>query len=134
MPTVANFFDTNIIVYAFTKDLRAAAAQQLMASPFVLSTQGLNEFANVARKKLKHPLEQIEEAIEVLSRLASMIVPMDQQMTMTALKLVGRYNFAFYDALMVAAALEANCTRYYSEDLQDGLIVEGALTVINPFR
>ncbi|WP_037087721.1 PIN domain-containing protein [Neorhizobium vignae] len=134
MPTVANFLDTNILVYAFTKDTRAATAQQLVGSPFVLSTQGLNEFANVARKKLRHPLELIEEAIEAISKLAWMIVPMDQQMTMTALKLVGRYNFAFYDALMVAAALKADCTRYYSEDLQDGLVVEGKLTVINPFR
>ncbi len=134
MPTVASFLDTNILVYAFTKDARAVTAQQLMGSPFVLSTQGLNEFANVARKKLKHPLEQIEEAIEALSKLASTIVPMDQQMTIAALKLVRRYNFAFYDALMVAAALKASCTRYYSEDLQDGLMVEDKLTVINPFR
>jgi len=134
MPTVASFLDTNILVYAFTKDARAVTAQQLMGSPFVLSTQGLNEFANVARKKLKHPLEQIEEAIEALSKLASTIVPMDQQMTIAALKLVRRYNFAFYDALMVAAALKASCKRYYSEDLQDGLIVEDKLTVINPFR
>lgn len=134
MPLVANFLDTNILVYAFSEGSKAEVAQALMAEPFVLSAQTLNEFANVGRKKLKLSWERIEEAIDDLSSVASAIVVLDKQATKAALKLVGRYNLAFYDALMLAAALKANCGRYYSEDLQHGLLIDGKLTVINPFR
>ncbi len=50
-----------------------------------------------------------------------------------ALDLVERHNFAFYDALMVAAALRADSKVFFSEDMQDGLIVEGRLEIVNPF-
>lgn len=47
--------------------------------------------------------------------------------------LAARYGFAFYDAVIVASALEAGCTTLMSEDMQDGLVVEARLTVRNPF-
>lgn len=133
MPSVANFLDTNILVYAFSEGSKAEVAQTLMAEPFVLSAQTLNEFANVGRKKLKLSWERIEEAIDALSSVASAVVVLDKQTTKAALKLVRRYNLAFYDALMLTAALKANCSRYFSEDLQHGLLIDGKLTVINPF-
>ena len=49
-----------------------------------------------------------------------------------ALDLQARYRFGFYDALIIAAALDAGCTRLYSEALQDGQQIEG-LTIENPF-
>ncbi|MBA3636750.1 MAG: PIN domain-containing protein, partial [Rubrobacteraceae bacterium] len=49
------------------------------------------------------------------------------------LDLQARYRYSFYDSLIIAAALDAGCTRLYSEDLQDGQRIEG-LTVENPFR
>jgi predicted nucleic acid-binding protein len=49
-----------------------------------------------------------------------------------ALDLQVRYRYGFYDSLIVAAALDAGCTRLYSEDLQDGQRIEG-LTIENPF-
>jgi predicted nucleic acid-binding protein len=48
----APLLDTNILVYAFTDDPRSARAQALLSEPFILSVQALNEFANVARRKL----------------------------------------------------------------------------------
>ena len=45
-----------------------------------------------------------------------------------------RYKFSVYDAMIVAAALEANCTTLYSEDMQDGLLVEDQIRIVNPFR
>lgn len=50
-----------------------------------------------------------------------------------ALDVQARYQYGFYDSLIVAAALDAGCTRPYSEDLQDGQRIEG-LTIENPFR
>jgi predicted nucleic acid-binding protein len=45
-----------------------------------------------------------------------------------------RYRFSFYDALIVAAALESGCTTLFSEDLQDGQVIDQTLTVRNPFQ
>ena len=50
-----------------------------------------------------------------------------------ALDVQARYRYSFYDSLIVASALDAGCTRLYSEDLQDGQRIEG-LTIENPFR
>lgn len=133
MPSIANFLDTNILVYALSEEPKAEVAQSIMIEPFIVSVQALNEFANVGRKKLKLSWKRIEEAIDDISATASAIIVLDKQATMAALKLVQRYNLAFYDALMLATALSANCSQYYSEDLQHGLLVEGRLTVINPF-
>jgi len=43
-----------------------------------------------------------------------------------------RYGFHWYDSLIVAAALEANCNVLYTEDLQDGQVIDG-LAIKNPF-
>ena len=64
MPPVANFLDTNILVYSISDDARASTAQSLMAEPFVLSVQSLNEFANVTRKKMRLPWSRIQAAID----------------------------------------------------------------------
>jgi predicted nucleic acid-binding protein len=49
-----------------------------------------------------------------------------------AIDLQGRYKYGFYDSLIIAAALEANCNVLYSEDLQDGQVIDG-LVIKNPF-
>jgi predicted nucleic acid-binding protein len=51
-----------------------------------------------------------------------------------ACQIAGKYGFSLYDSLIVAAALESNCSVLYSEDLQDGQAIEGKLTVKNQFR
>ena len=50
-----------------------------------------------------------------------------------ALEVKQRYAFSFYDAQIVAAALEAGCARLLTEDLQDGQRIE-SLVVVNPFN
>ena len=50
-----------------------------------------------------------------------------------ACQIAGRYGFSLYDSLIIAAALESNCKVLYSEDLQNGQVIEGALTIKNPF-
>ncbi|WFU09677.1 PIN domain-containing protein [Rhizobium sp. CB3090] len=133
MRALPPFLDTNVLLYAFTDDQRAQKAQLLLAEPFTISVQALNEFANVARKKLHLPWKRIHEAIRTIVELSTSVVAIDEKTTLSALNLAERYNFSFYDAAMVAAALQANCERYYSEDLHDCLIVETRLTIINPF-
>lgn len=129
----APLLDTNILVYAFTNDRRAAKAQELLAEPFILSVQALNEFANVAPRKLSMSGAEVRSAIEDLSGLAVAIQPIDRECNLQALDLVERFNFSFYDALMIAAALLAGSKQVFSEDMQDGLVIEGRMTILNPF-
>lgn len=133
-PAVANFLDTNILVYALADDGKSAVAHELMRGPFVLSVQALNEFANVGRRKLGLSWERVSGHLEDIVLAAHLILPVEPETTRAALRLAPRYKLAFYDALMVAAALSAGCSNYYSEDLHDGLVIDGVLTVVNPFR
>jgi predicted nucleic acid-binding protein len=50
-----------------------------------------------------------------------------------AQNLIGKYGFQLFDGIVVAAALEANCNILYSEDMQDGQIIENTLKIVNPF-
>jgi predicted nucleic acid-binding protein len=47
--------------------------------------------------------------------------------------LVGKYDFQVFDGIIVAAALEADCNILYSEDMQNGQIIENMLKIVNPF-
>ena len=51
-----------------------------------------------------------------------------------ALRLAGQHGFHIDEALIVAAALEADCVTLYSEDLQSGQVIDGRLTIHNPFN
>lgn len=129
----APLLDTNILFYAFTNDARAAKAQKLLSEPFILSVQALNEFANVAPRKLRMSWPEVRSAIEDVSGLAVAIQPIDRECNLQALNLVERFNFSFYDALMIAAALLAGSKHVFSEDMQHELIIDGRMTILNPF-
>jgi predicted nucleic acid-binding protein len=128
------FLDTNILIYAFTDDSRTAKAQALLEKPYVTSVQAFNEFAHVMRRKSKRDWIEIRTAILSIYRMSERVVVLDLALSDKAFDLVGRYNLSFFDALMIAAALEAESRIFLSEDLHDGLVIDGRLTVINPFR
>jgi predicted nucleic acid-binding protein len=127
------FLDTNIVYYAFTNDQRALASQRLLAGTFVISAQVLNEFASSTRRKAGKDWSEIAVKSADLIRTAHRIVPLTETLHSSALEIVQRYKTSFYDALIIAAALEAECDTLYSEDMQDGLVIDDRLTVRNPF-
>lgn len=127
------FFDSNIVIYAFTVDPRSAVAEQLLEEGGEISVQVLNEFVNVARRKLGLEWAEIEDAVDALQHLARNVHPIGVNTHREALRLAGRYGFSFYDALIVASALIAECSTLLSEDLHDGLIVDDRLRIENPF-
>jgi predicted nucleic acid-binding protein len=53
---------------------------------------------------------------------------------LSAITIAERYRFSFYDSLIIATALKANCTTLYSEDMQDGQLIENKLLIVNPFK
>ncbi len=132
--SAGDFLDTNVLVYAFTDDPKSEAAAALLARGCVTSVQGLNEFANVARRKLGMTWLELGEGLSAIRTLCRAILPITVNEHEAAIQLAQRHDFSIFDALMVACALQAECRVFWSEDLQDGMIVEGRLHVRNPFR
>lgn len=127
------FFDTTVLVYVLKEnDERAAIAGQLLAGGGVLSVQVLNEFANVARRKLGMSWKEIEQALAAIRDLCLPPAALTVETHTAALKIAKRYGFQVYDSLILASALENRCGILYSEDLQHGQKIE-SLTVQNPF-
>ncbi len=134
------FIDTNIFVYSF--DAKSAAkreiARDLIASALekgtgIISFQVIQEFLNAATRKFAVPLklkdaqEYLDVVLEPLCEVFS-----SAELYHQALEIADEWRFSFYDALIVAAALQAECTVLYSEDLQDSQKIKG-ITVRNPF-
>jgi predicted nucleic acid-binding protein len=133
--SVEVFFDTNILVYSTIKDdRRSSVAAELILDGGRVSVQVLNEFANVSCRKLKRSWPRIRQ--DLLSFQAAIPDPLSLSVTthQFALTIAERDGLSFYDALIVASALEAGCTTLLSEDMQDGRVIDGRLTIRNPFK
>ena len=105
----------------------------LTVPEIVISVQVLNELANVLLKKYGQSEAEVKTRLNHL-RLQSQVVFLTDEMSLQALDLKARYHFGWYDSLIAVAALEADCQFLYSEDFQDGLIIEKRLHVVNPFN
>lgn len=130
---MAAFLDTNILVYAYSLDPRWHRAMALLDGKAHISLQGLNEFANVARRKLGMNFEEVANASAMIRTVVAGIILPDVAVHDYGLWLAERYRLQFYDCLMLAAALRTDATIFWSEDMQDGLVIDGRLTVRNPF-
>lgn len=130
----ADFLDSNVLVYAFTADNRAGAAQALLQRQPVISVQGLNEFANVARRKLRMDWKEVREAVSAIRTLCPTILALDVQTHTEGLRLAERYGYSIYDSLIIASALQANSATLWSEDMQHGIVIDGRLRIASPFR
>jgi predicted nucleic acid-binding protein len=131
--TTKPFLDTNVLLYAFTaSDWRKARAADLLEAGGIVSVQVLNEFVDVSRRKLKQAWEPIFEALEQLQAVLGEPVPVTLAIHRDALEIATRYQFRIYDSLLLAAARQAGCRTFYSEDLQHGQAVDG-VEIRNPF-
>jgi predicted nucleic acid-binding protein len=129
------FFDTNVFVYAIIQDdPRSDRAEELIAQGGTVSVQVLSEFVAVARRKTKMPWVDIRRALDGINTLCPDPLPITLDTHREALAIAEKYGYRIYDALIVASALEAKCTILYSEDMRDGQVIDGGLTIRNPFR
>ena len=127
------FIDTNVLVYAsIADDPRRAVAEQILLAGGVISAQVLNEFTSVARGKLKWPWADIETAVRLIRGRVGRVRALTAETHAAALALARDHDLSFYDALIVAAAIEAGCDTLWSEDMQHGRVI-GGLTIRNPF-
>lgn len=111
---------------------RPRSSSRLLTAGGVISVQVLNEFVNVSRRKLARGRPDIMRELEVLGILLDPPVPLTLDLHASAVVHARDHGFAFYDALIVAAAVSAGCTILYSEDMQHGRAILG-LTICNPF-
>lgn len=128
------FFDTNVIVYAFTDDPKALITRELLQMGGVISVQSLNELSNVMLRKQRRSWIDIHAAIGFVRDQCGAIVSLDDALHRDGLRVAERYRLSIYDGMIVSAALAARCDTLYSEDMHDGLVFDGRLRIVNPFR
>ena len=129
------FLDTKILVYAYAVDnpIKTAEARRVASSAkATISTQVLQEFANIMDKQFGISWPQIRGTLQELE--GNFYVHTNQLSTVhLACEISRRHEFKYYDSLVVAAAIESNCSRLYIEDLFEGKVMDGSLLVVNPF-
>lgn len=134
------FVDTNILAYA--RDLREPAKQaiaqrwlEVLAARRAgrVSWQVLTEFYSVATHPRKLAAVSAQARADVIALQAWNPCPVDGMLFEVAWRLSDRYRFAWWDALIVAAARRCECEILLSEDLHNGLVVDGVLRILDPF-
>lgn len=133
------FIDTNIFIYSVDNrdKVKKVIAQDLVDQEFkaqnlIISFQVVQEFINTAtRLGLSKPFNLNAFCLDILFPVWDIYPSRD--LYLKAIEIQGRYGYSFYDSLIIAAALEGNCKKLYSEDLQDGQQIEG-LTIVDPFK
>lgn len=126
------FLDTNLLVYAQGKDAKSEIARQIVLEGGVISVQVLNEFTSVLRRKFSLSWDEIAEALEDVKTALDTVRPIVLETHSAAVELAREHGFNFYDALIIAAALEAGCDQLLTEDMQAGRRIE-SLAIVNPF-
>jgi predicted nucleic acid-binding protein len=128
------FFDTNVLVYTIGQhDERTAVAESLLAAGGIVSVQVLNELAAVMQRKLRMPWDEIVEALTAVRVFCPSPTSLTSETHDAALEVARQHGWHMYDALIVASALEAGCSTLFTEDLQHGRVIDGRLTIVNPF-
>lgn len=125
--------DTNVAVYALTLDAKRSRAREILRSVDFVSVQVLNEYANVARRKLGRSWEVVAGDLDALRQAAGVIRPVTDDANREAIRIGARYRITFYDAVIVAVALANGARVLYSEDMQHGLVIDGCLSITDPF-
>ena len=132
-----SLLDTHLLVYADAADepIKQRRALALITGlrsdgSAVLSTQVLQEYVNVALRKLRLPQALIRERIAFYRRFE--MVPASADVIAGALDLHVLHGLSFYDALIVQAAVVSGCQRVLSEDMQHAAVY-GGVRIENPF-
>jgi len=134
------FLDTNIFVYAFDKAAPAKARKAVHlirraadTGEGIVSYQVVQEFFNVALRRFPQPMTVAEAEQYLLTVFRPLLaVHSSPAIYIEALGIATKHRLAWYDSLIVAAAMEGGCEILYSEDLQHGREI-GDLRIENPF-
>lgn len=129
------FFDTNIILYthSLVDDRKSIKSRQLINNSYsVISIQVMQETCNGLIKKFKMDKVSVSDVIIEMNK--NFEVRLNTLETLhDALHIHFKYQYAYYDSLIIASALQNNCFILYSEDLHHNQKIEKSLQIINPF-
>ena len=129
-----NFFDTNVLLYAASGDpAKADRAEELIGAGGTISVQVLNEITNVARRKMGMSWTETRAFLSMIRNLLP-VQPLTIDTHETGLALAERFGLSTWDAMIGASALHADCDTLWSEDMQDGTMLDHRLRIVNPFR
>ena len=131
------FIDTNVLIYGQEAGAKSETARRMILAGGVISVQVLNEFAAVLRRKFGLEWAVIADSLADIRTALDPVRPIGVEIHTSAVALARSPGFSFpgfsfYDALIVASALDAGCETLLTEDLQAGRRVNG-LTIVNPF-
>lgn len=129
----AEFFDTNVILYLLDDGTKAGIVEDLLLRGGLISVQVLNEALVNCRRKAGMSWEEAGSFLDGIRQLCT-VLDLTPETHDIGRALGARYGFSVNDAMIVAAALLGGCTVLYSEDMQDGLLVEERLRIVNPFK
>lgn len=132
------FIDTNVLIYAHDVDAKAkhVAAKTILRELWllrtgVLSPQVLQEFYVNVTKKIPHPLTK-ESARLVVSTYTIWCIETTSAEISNAFRIEDESRIGFWDALIVASALQSGASRILSEDMNAGPTIAG-IPIENPF-
>ncbi len=132
------FLDSNIVIYANdAKDLEKqnkaiqVVKDLIKGGSGVISTQVLQEYTNVALKKLKQDQSVVLRQLVLLESME--IQTITPEIVRRAVELRSVYKISFWDSMIIGAAEKAKCATILSEDLNPGQYYSG-IAVVNPFE
>jgi predicted nucleic acid-binding protein len=128
----AEFADTNVVLYLLDNGPKADRAEAILAQGPRISVQVLNETLVNCRRKAGLSWEEAGAFLAGIQALCP-VEDLTVQTHEVGRAVAERYGLSIYDAMIVASALIAGCTTLWSEDMQDGLVIEDRLRIANPF-
>ena len=129
-----SFFDTIVLLYIASGDpAKANRAEKLVGDGGIISVQVLNEITNVGRRKMGMSWTETRAFLSMIRDLLP-VQPITIDIHETGVVLAERYGLSTYDAMIAASALRADCDTLWSEDMQDGIVLDDRLRIVNPFR
>ena len=128
-----HFLDSNVVLYLLSADARKAdKVESLLTSRPVTSVQVLNEVTQVCRRKLQMEWSEIAQFLALVRGFCK-VVPLTEAVHDRARQIAEHSKLSFYDASIVASAILGGCDTLYSEDMNNGQVIESRLTLRNPF-
>ena len=138
MSVEPRFLDTNVLVYLFDSDApeKQTRAREILREErdrLVVSVQVLGEFYVTVTRKLAVPLtvEAAARAVDALCELQ--VQALHPDLARSAVRRSRSSRLSYWDALIVETALDAGARVLFTEDLQDGQVID-SLRIVNPFH
>ncbi|MCK4763156.1 MAG: PIN domain-containing protein [Candidatus Aminicenantes bacterium] len=128
------FFDTNVLIYNYSneEEKKEKSINLAAKNDGIISLQVINEFVNVLKKKFKKKGDEILDALAEIEASFT-IRGFSLDLIKRAVSLSSKYEYSYFDCLIIASAIDSSCSILFTEDMQHNQLVEKKLRIINPF-